>query len=728
MPVLPQRPLRGSRISSFYPVKSLPSLSSLDSAFQLQEYISLLIRLDVHDVDAIVSLPGKAAGKEKEKGAESDDTGRDKDKDKETDTVDNTGEESEGKVKNEITVDEACWIYEQIRRLAQDLTHPLITMLQQECTRASCPEMKAGEWLYLCVAHGNEGAMEQCCAIDYILHTLDSATALLNTSRVFPSRLQIPQSSHRHFSSLARRLGRIFAHAYFHHREAFEQAEAESSLYARFLALTSKFDLVPLEFLVIPPRSTEHEHDDRANHRDRDFDVQPPRLLAAAVDPRAAYEDVNVPGARQQQQQPNIAAPYPGQWERRGSVVPLVVTERAKSDSPPGLGNGSESPRKTGRSRTDTMVLHEAFVVAEELAKVDRAEAAEVAAVEQAVKEPSTTGGRPMPVSIEVPEMPDELLSPTEDFPKTAKPRADTLEEPQHTDNSLPESPIIKSPGAPLTSSLPEDATEAAAAESETQEVDSQEEEPVAAAAAAEPVLEPEAVSTSTSASTSAPIESETPATPAADEAAPAAEATSLEIDISEVLTAAAVPLPAPEATAPAPMKATETQQSLEEVKVAVVPTSEIETKEEVETEWEEVKTEEASSIEADVVVTAIGADTDKVEAEEKEPPVEEAPSTTTAEETVEALKETVEVPKEAVEVPKEAVEVPKEAVEVPKEAVEPKETVEAPKETVEVPKEIEVKAEVEAPVEVASEEKAAEPKETTVAAELEAEPAAAQG
>lgn len=64
--------------------------------------------------------------------------------------------------------------------------------------------------------------------------------------------LQIPQTSHRHFSSLARRLGRIFAHAYFHHREAFEQAEAESSLYARFLALTSKFDLVPSEFLVIP--------------------------------------------------------------------------------------------------------------------------------------------------------------------------------------------------------------------------------------------------------------------------------------------------------------------------------------------------------------------------------------------------------------------------------------------------------------------------------------------
>jgi hypothetical protein len=33
-------------------------------------------------------------------------------------------------------------------------------MLQQECKRTTCPEMKAGEWLYLCVAHGNDGTME----------------------------------------------------------------------------------------------------------------------------------------------------------------------------------------------------------------------------------------------------------------------------------------------------------------------------------------------------------------------------------------------------------------------------------------------------------------------------------------------------------------------------------------------------------------------------------------
>ncbi|KAI0319150.1 Mob1/phocein [Amylostereum chailletii] len=317
------RPLKGSRISTFYPVKSLAPLASLDSAFQLQEYISLLIRLDIHDVDTIVSIPESARQK---------------------DDADDTHTEGEKDAKNDVTVDEACWIYEQLRRLAQDLSHPLITMLQQECTRTSCPEMKAGEWLYLCVAHGNEGAMEQCCAIDYILHTVDSATALLNSPRAFPSRLSIPNTSNRHFGALARRLGRIFAHAFFHHREIFEQAEAESSLYARFLALTSKYDLVPPEFLVIPTRLSPED----PTH------VEPPRLLAAAVDPDHG---------------------------RGLGLEHLPPTSDTNVDrSPPNEPSSSEqnpSPRK-GRSRTDTMVFSEAYVMAEELSKANKDDLADV--------------------------------------------------------------------------------------------------------------------------------------------------------------------------------------------------------------------------------------------------------------------------------------------------------------------------------------------------------------
>src|ERR1700677_3963233 len=112
MAVVVQRPLRGSRISSFYPVKNLPSLSSLDSAFQLQEYISLLIRLDVHDVDTIVSVPGKTNGKEKN----------------ENESVEELkGEEKEGK--REIAVDEACWIYEQLRYVVMALKENMRSLL-----------------------------------------------------------------------------------------------------------------------------------------------------------------------------------------------------------------------------------------------------------------------------------------------------------------------------------------------------------------------------------------------------------------------------------------------------------------------------------------------------------------------------------------------------------------------------------------------------------------------
>jgi hypothetical protein len=90
-----QRPLKGSRVTTFYPVKDLPSLASLDSAFQLQEYISLLVRLDPHDVEAITSLPGQPGSKEVPSDAPK--------------------AEDVDKAKPEVNVDQWCWIYEQIR-------------------------------------------------------------------------------------------------------------------------------------------------------------------------------------------------------------------------------------------------------------------------------------------------------------------------------------------------------------------------------------------------------------------------------------------------------------------------------------------------------------------------------------------------------------------------------------------------------------------------------------
>lgn len=93
------RPMKGARISDFYPVKQVPPLASIDSAFQLQEYISLLIRHDVHDVETIVSVPGRYGTRERE--GSDDMRGENKEADKE--------------IKSDVVVDEFCWIYEQLR-------------------------------------------------------------------------------------------------------------------------------------------------------------------------------------------------------------------------------------------------------------------------------------------------------------------------------------------------------------------------------------------------------------------------------------------------------------------------------------------------------------------------------------------------------------------------------------------------------------------------------------
>jgi hypothetical protein len=56
-----QRPLKGSRISTLYPIKSIPPLSTLDSDFQLQEITLQTMRLNIHDVSVVTSIPGSSS-------------------------------------------------------------------------------------------------------------------------------------------------------------------------------------------------------------------------------------------------------------------------------------------------------------------------------------------------------------------------------------------------------------------------------------------------------------------------------------------------------------------------------------------------------------------------------------------------------------------------------------------------------------------------------------------
>ncbi len=63
----------------------------------------------------------------------------------------------------------------------------LVILLQDSCTAAVCPKMIAtSAFTFLCAAH--KQANLECCAIDYIIHTLDWAINQLSSEKLFRSR------------------------------------------------------------------------------------------------------------------------------------------------------------------------------------------------------------------------------------------------------------------------------------------------------------------------------------------------------------------------------------------------------------------------------------------------------------------------------------------------------------------------------------------------------------
>lgn len=124
------------------------------------------------------------------------------------------------------------------------------------CSSQTCPEMRASEWQYLCAVHDPP---KSCCAIDYCCHTLDWATNTLTSPKYFPSRLTLgseagggPQASMRHLTNIFRRLYRIFAHAWFQHRDVFWEVEGHDGLYVLFKTVCDMFSLIPEDNYTIP--------------------------------------------------------------------------------------------------------------------------------------------------------------------------------------------------------------------------------------------------------------------------------------------------------------------------------------------------------------------------------------------------------------------------------------------------------------------------------------------
>lgn len=172
------------------------------------------------------------------------------------------------------TVDRSLWLYELSRFLAQhtnDLLVALLTKIDPACSAATCPEMRASEWQYLCAVHE---APKACCAIDYSSHTLDWAANVLTDVKLFPSRMTLgPQDSAAHqtavrnITNVMRRVYRIYAHAWFQHREGvFWPFEGSGGIYTLFKRVCDVYGLIQEDNYTIPleaeglPSKAEMEH------------------------------------------------------------------------------------------------------------------------------------------------------------------------------------------------------------------------------------------------------------------------------------------------------------------------------------------------------------------------------------------------------------------------------------------------------------------------------------
>ena len=157
-----------------------------------------------------------------------------------------------------LNVDENVWQYEHIRQFLLEL-NLLVVHLSGACTSESCSEMKAnGDWLYKCASHDVPQEVSfplphpQCSAIDYMIHTLEHSTRIVNDQSKFKNRMKIPASSTKHLFSIMRRIYRFFTHCYFNHRTIFVDFENETNQCARFTFFSKTNNMMDSALYIIP--------------------------------------------------------------------------------------------------------------------------------------------------------------------------------------------------------------------------------------------------------------------------------------------------------------------------------------------------------------------------------------------------------------------------------------------------------------------------------------------
>lgn len=190
------------------------------------------------------------------------------------------------------------WLYELGRFLIQKTNAIIVGLFgdaPEPCSAATCPEMRASEWQYLCAVHDPP---KSCAAIDYCCHTLDWASNSLASSKMFPSRLGLGSggvsggalgpdkhllNQMKEIKNIFRRVYRIYAHAWFQHREMFWRVEGKTGLYMFFKTVCEEYSIIEPENYTIPIEAEGLEPETPLARADLQ---EAPRILQREVDER----------------------------------------------------------------------------------------------------------------------------------------------------------------------------------------------------------------------------------------------------------------------------------------------------------------------------------------------------------------------------------------------------------------------------------------------------------
>jgi hypothetical protein len=128
------------------------------------------------------------------------------------------------------------------------ILNELLIDLGNVCT---CKKMIATpDWEFRCMVDPNKNGFE-CCPVDYFTHNLETFQNILSDRTYYPDRTNIKGKCVLAFPQMCKKIHKIIAHIYHHHKNLFNKYEEKYHLNERFLLFCRKYNLIDKKDIYI---------------------------------------------------------------------------------------------------------------------------------------------------------------------------------------------------------------------------------------------------------------------------------------------------------------------------------------------------------------------------------------------------------------------------------------------------------------------------------------------